>query len=59
MNGNEASMEDFIQSLGTIYGVSELSISDKPSEKAKCPVLVAENALVFLAWEFDSREKAA
>jgi len=50
----EASMDDLVNSLGDIYGVSELSIKENMNKKATCPVLVAENALVFFAWEFDS-----
>lgn len=44
-------MNDFIASLGEIYGVSELTVRSSTKEKHKSPVLVAENALVFLAWE--------
>lgn len=42
--------DEFIRSLGTIYGVSE--IRNKAKEDLSCtPVLVAENAFVFFAWD--------
>ncbi len=44
-------MNDFIATLGEIYGVSELTVRNSNTEKHNSPVLVAENALVFLAWE--------
>lgn len=47
---NNQETNDFIASLGTIYGVSE--IRAKNSELfLGCPVLLAENAIVFFAWD--------
>lgn len=41
---------DMLATLGTIYGVAELR--KKPAaELVGTPVLIAENALVFFAWE--------
>lgn len=48
-SGNEEN--DMIASLGTIYGVSELRQSAAIQQMVGAPVLVAENALVFFAWQ--------
>ncbi len=42
--------------LGSIFGVSELTFNENPAETAACSVVVAENALVFLAWDFGTNE---
>ena len=47
-NGQTA--EDLINSLGTIYGVSEIK-KTTTEDLSCCPVLVAENALFFFAWD--------
>lgn len=46
--GNE---QDMIASLGTIFGVSELRQSASQQQMVGAPVLVAEEALVFFAWQ--------
>jgi len=43
--------QDMIASLGTIYGVSELRQSAGVQQMVGAPVLVAEQALVFFAWQ--------
>lgn len=50
----DSNVDEFISSLGNIYGVSELTVKDNQEKKAACPVVVAENALVFLAWEYET-----
>lgn len=47
----EQAMNELLNSLGKIHGVSELTIPDANLAKTNCPVLVADNALFFLAWE--------
>lgn len=48
--GQEAQNElDMLATLGTIYGVAELK--KKNAEAVGTPVLIAENALVFFAWD--------
>jgi hypothetical protein len=49
----EQSADNVIDSLGDIFGVSELTVKENSDSQAACSVVVAENALVFLAWEFD------
>lgn len=48
---NAAEEQDMISSLGTIFGVSELRQSASVQEMVGAPVLVAEQALVFFAWQ--------
>ena len=50
MQNGQASAEDLIESLGTIYGVSEIKKTTS-EDLSCCPVLVAENALFFFAWD--------
>lgn len=50
MQNTANSAEDLISSLGTIYGVSEIKKSTS-EDLSCCPVLVAENALFFFAWD--------
>lgn len=50
------STEDLINSLGTIYGVSEIKHSSN-DDLSCCPVLVAENALFFFAWDENEAER--
>lgn len=51
MEGTNQSQDDFIASLGNILGVSELKRNHADEKMVGSPVLVAENALVFLAWD--------
>lgn len=51
---SDVTTDDFIDSLGTIFGVSELKTSSSASIGS--PVLVAENAFVFFSWEVESMQ---
>lgn len=46
---SQTDAEDIIATLGTIYGVSEIRQSKEGM--VGTPVLVAENAFVFFAWQ--------
>lgn len=48
---NNSEEQDLIATLGTIYGVSELRQSASVQQMVGAPVLVAEQALVFFAWQ--------
>lgn len=50
MENASANTDDFIASLGSIMGVSEIRARVNDGLLG-CPVLVAENALVFFAWD--------
>jgi len=45
--------QDFLARLGKVLGVSELEFNAE-AVKFTAPVLVAENALLFLPWQYDS-----
>lgn len=49
-----ANVEDLLQKLGEVVGVSELAFNARES-RLNAPVLVSENALVFFAWQDDAR----
>lgn len=55
-NGQSTTNEDLINSLGTIYGVSEIKKTTS-EDLSCCPVLVAENALFFFAWDENEGER--
>ncbi len=44
--------EEFLATLGSVIGVSELAINSRDG-RFSAPVLVSENALVFLPWQED------
>lgn len=56
MQNGQTSPEDLINSLGTIYGVSEIKKTTS-EDLSCCPVLVAENALFFFAWDEKEGER--
>lgn len=56
MQNGQTSSEDLINSLGTIYGVSEIKKTTS-EDLSCCPVLVAENALFFFAWDENEGER--
>jgi len=53
----ETNADDFLSTLGNIYGIAELVVTENQESNAASNVLVAENALIFLAWEFNSGSK--
>lgn len=48
------SPEEFLATLGNVIGVSELAINSRDG-RVNAPVLVSENALVFLPWQKDAK----
>jgi hypothetical protein len=45
--------EELLATLGNVVGVSELAFNSRDA-RLNAPVLVSENALVFLAWQEDA-----
>lgn len=58
MENASTSSDDFIASLGSIQGVSELRMKTTDT-LIGCPVLVAENAFVFFAWDERNEQAGA
>lgn len=46
--------DDFVAALGNILGVSEIKRNVIDERMVGCPVLVAENAFVFFAWDSEA-----